>query len=80
MKVIDSSMLDQISGGRGNNGGDRIDNNGRANSAGKTAATGAAVIVGATLEPSSPVLEHLWGPPLAAGSVVLSPMLVIMQR
>ncbi|WP_448665455.1 hypothetical protein [Serratia plymuthica] len=46
MKVIDSSMLDQISGGRGNNGGDRIDNNGRANSAEKTAATGAGVIVG----------------------------------
>ncbi|MDT3253211.1 hypothetical protein QZQ97_20025 [Serratia sp. root2] len=28
MKVIDSSLLDNISGGRGNNGGDRSDNGG----------------------------------------------------
>ncbi|MCS3408604.1 hypothetical protein [Serratia sp. AKBS12] len=29
MKVIDSSMLSFVSGGRGNNGGDRVDNGGR---------------------------------------------------
>jgi len=29
MKIIDTSLLDQISGGRGNNGGDRSDNGGR---------------------------------------------------
>ncbi|ENB9202346.1 TPA: hypothetical protein ACKQAN_001568 [Serratia marcescens] len=29
MKVIDFSMLDYIAGGRGNNGGDRVDNGGR---------------------------------------------------
>lgn len=44
MKVIDSSVLDSISGGRGNNDGDRIDNSSRANSAGKTAAAGAGAI------------------------------------
>ncbi|WP_346826195.1 hypothetical protein [Serratia inhibens] len=29
MKVIDSSLLDYVSGGQGNNGGDRTDNGGR---------------------------------------------------
>lgn len=28
MKVIDAELLDQVSGGRGNNGGDRADNGG----------------------------------------------------
>ncbi|ELY1861854.1 hypothetical protein I5L29_06275 [Serratia marcescens] len=32
MKVIDPSMLDFVSGGRGNNGGDRTDNGGRTSS------------------------------------------------
>lgn len=34
MRVIDNAMLDQISGGRGNNGGDRSDNGGRNNNKG----------------------------------------------
>ncbi|WP_154898741.1 hypothetical protein [Serratia ficaria] len=50
MKVLDPSMLDFVSGGRGNNGGDRVDNGGKNNSrnnnsrgAPKTAANDAAV-------------------------------------
>lgn len=39
MKIIDDSMLDQISGGRGNNGGDRTDNEGRNNNNGRCAST-----------------------------------------
>ncbi|MGP2865822.1 hypothetical protein ACTVMR_02115 [Serratia nevei] len=32
MKVLDPSILDFVSGGRGNNGGDRVDNGGRTSS------------------------------------------------
>ncbi len=32
MKIIDPSMLGFVSGGRGNNGGDRVDNGGRTSS------------------------------------------------
>jgi hypothetical protein len=35
MKVLDPSMLDFVSGGQGNNGGDRVDNGGRTNSSSK---------------------------------------------
>ncbi len=50
MKTIDCALLDQIAGGRGNNGGDRVDNGGRNNNRGngrgapRTAANDAAVI------------------------------------
>jgi len=36
MKVIDSSLLEYVSGGRGNNGGDRTDNGGRSNGGSKS--------------------------------------------
>ncbi|TFZ48467.1 hypothetical protein E5C26_23575 [Serratia proteamaculans] len=35
MKTIDCDLLDQIAGGRGNNGGDRVDNGGRNNQRGR---------------------------------------------
>lgn len=35
MKTIDCNLLDQIAGGRGNNGGDRTDNGGRNNQRGR---------------------------------------------
>lgn len=50
MKTIDCALLDQIAGGRGNNGGDRVDNRGRNNNRGnsrgapRTKANDAAVI------------------------------------
>lgn len=39
MRVVDNSMLEQISGGRGNNGGDRSDNGGRNNNKGRGPST-----------------------------------------
>lgn len=51
MKVLDPSMLDFVSGGRGNNGGDRSDNGGgtRGHDSGRDASTGAGAAVGGVL-------------------------------
>lgn len=52
MKVIDSSLLNYVSGGRGNNGGDRTDNGGRNDSArnsGRDSATYAGAAAGTAI-------------------------------
>jgi hypothetical protein len=58
MKVIDPSMLNQVYGGQGNNGGDRVDNGGGRNRGGSRGGgapntcanqVGANAIVGAAL-------------------------------
>ncbi|WP_261230630.1 hypothetical protein [Serratia entomophila] len=63
MEILDPSMFDSISGGRGNNGGDRVDNGGRNNSrnngrgAPKTATNDAAGLLPGLLQLQG--LDHL---------------------
>jgi hypothetical protein len=69
MEVIDDSMLDQISGGRGNNRGDRTDNGGRNNNKGRGASTNYGGQANGFVGNSSPGMDAACAAALAAGAL-----------
>ncbi|MBE0148197.1 hypothetical protein FOT80_02160, partial [Serratia fonticola] len=69
MIELDKSILSQISGGRGNNGGDRSDNGGRNNNKGRGASTNYGGQANGFVGNSSPGMDAACAAALAAGAL-----------